>query len=64
MFSTLKREIHGSGCCWMQEDCLVFVTGSGLLCLAYSANLQKHCIKHQIQQKGHALDIPKLGVET
>lgn len=48
----------------MQEDCLVFVTGSGLLCLAYSANLQKHCIKRQIQQKGHALDIPKLGVET
>lgn len=64
MFSTLKREVHSSGCCWMKKDCLVFVTGSGLLYLAYSADMQKYCIKHRIQQKDHALDVPKLHVET
>ena len=43
--------------------CLNLVPGTGLLYLAYSADVWKYCIKHQVQHKGHVLDIAKVDVE-
>lgn len=37
--------------------------GPGSRYSLYSADVQKYCIKHQIHQKVHALDIAKADVE-